>query len=435
MKLTGSPLFKKGLIYGIPLFLLLSVLYLLYFNQINDPYVTILGKINLADGIGRQSVELAKDLMNEFPTQLVPTNKFKDHLPSKIKQLCAKKINPRTKIVIYEDPLWYASEGNKIPIILHGINSQDTILIAYSMFESTRIPPEWVFLLNTSFDAVVVPDEFLLEVYEKSGVRIPIFHIPLLIDLKNFLSLPIKKARNPIMCFANLSSGDLRKNQVILIRAFAKALGNVKDAMLCINMRHCDPDVRVALNKELLNAGCSNILLTELCLSTSQYINFFRNVDCYVSLSTGEGFSIQPREAMALGIPVIVTDSTAQSTISKSQLVRSVSAPIPQLAKYPLKLFSSEELGYQFNCNEEDAVAAIRYIYDHYDDCLKQSEQARIWAARYDFSNLEFSKNYRTLIAPQKIFLGEKNKIDSDRLETNSKVLFEKYQRVCGCSE
>ena len=119
---------NKGVLWGSSFLLLSGVLCVLYFTSNNNPYITIIGKINLADGIGRQSVELANELMKKFPTQLVPTNKFKDHLPSKIRRLCAKKVNPQTKIVIYEEPLWYANGKDSISKYLHRIKSRDTIL-------------------------------------------------------------------------------------------------------------------------------------------------------------------------------------------------------------------------------------------------------------------------------------------------------------------
>ena len=60
---------------------------------------------------------------------------------------------------------------------------KEQIFIAYSMFESTSIPRIWVKKLNQEFDMVVVPDPYLIEVYKNSGVTVPIFFVPLGVDL------------------------------------------------------------------------------------------------------------------------------------------------------------------------------------------------------------------------------------------------------------
>ena len=60
------------------------------------------------------------------------------------------------------------------------------------MLESTRIPDEWVNILNKKFDLVIVPDEFYESVYYSSGVKIPIFVLAHGIHLEDFLAQPPK---------------------------------------------------------------------------------------------------------------------------------------------------------------------------------------------------------------------------------------------------
>jgi hypothetical protein len=59
------------------------------------------------------------------------------------------------------------------------INHNSEIKIAYSMIESTAIPKFWTQILNDYYDMVVVPDDFLVNVYKNAGVKIPIFVLPL----------------------------------------------------------------------------------------------------------------------------------------------------------------------------------------------------------------------------------------------------------------
>ena len=62
-----------------------------------------------------------------------------------------------------------------------------------------------------------------------------------------------------------------------------------------------------------------------------KYIEFISTFDCYVNLSKGEGFSIPPRESLALGIPCIISDNTAHKTICDSGLVLPVTSKILQM--------------------------------------------------------------------------------------------------------
>lgn len=391
------------------------------------PYITITGPIEMADGIGKQVVELAETFLDEnFKINILAHHVNKVDVPSRILNLLRQKNKTLGKIVITEESLW--DHGTELaPRRLPTTTQPDQIRIAYSMLESSLIPPEWVMQLNLYYDAVAVPDPFLIEAYIKSGVQIPVFEIPLGVDLQKFLNAPIKTKRNPVMVFANFSSSLDRKNQLLLVQAFAKALGNVEDAALQINSRGGDEDIRDEIINEIIRSNCSNIRFTEFKLRKDAYVKLFQSVDCYVSLSKGEGFSIQPREAMALGIPVIATDNTGQTTICKSNLVKVVQSAILEPARY---FGSPIPSGYRFNCTLEEAAAAIKDVYDNYEKYLLNADKARSWAQSYDFSNANLRDLYKTLVKPKKLILGSENKIHADYLMTNSEALYEKYQKI-----
>ena len=393
------------------------------------PYITLVGPIEMADGIGRQTAELANLLLEDFKVGIIASHINKTDVPASVSKILNKKnknkLTKLGKIVIFEDQLW--SPGVDIAAVLEKISKDNEIRIAYSMLESTRIPQEWVMQLNLYYDAVAVPDIFLVDAYKKSGVKIPVFVVPLALDLSPFLKNPLKKERNPVMLFGNLSSAIDRKNQVTLIKAFAKVLGNVEDAALYINCRSGTEIVKAEIIDEIVKQNCSNIYFTELKLRNDAYLEVFQGLDCYVSVSKGEGFSIQPREAMALGIPVIATNNTGQTTICNSNLVTVVASNILEPAKYFERELPS---GHQFNCDVDDVAAALMAVYTNYDTHLKRAEEARVWASSYDYSNKDLSKIYKSLVNPRKIILGMENVIHEDYIVTDSKDLYEKYQKL-----
>lgn len=393
----------------------------IYKHFANWPYLTVIGSVDMCDGLGRQSAELIETMKDEVRTNFVTTyiGSWMD-VTQPIKKLAKKKDTRLGKVIVAQEPLERITPILKTPI------KPNQIRIAYSMFESTRLPEKTVMKLNRFFDAVAVPDPFLVEVYQQSGIQIPIFVLPLGRDLTDFINAPLKTKRKTPLVFGNLSSGIERKNQVALVRSFYKAFGNRKDVRLVLNCRGYTPEVKTQIERVIEHLGAENIRFTQHRFDHESYLELFSNIDCYVSVSKGEGFSIQPREAMAMGIPSIVTDNTAQHTICESGLVKVIPSSYPELAMYEWS--PSTAFGYFFGCDQDEIVNALLDVESNYEKYLEKSAEARNWAAQYDFNALK--PLYRTLIKPSKIVLGETNSITADCLTTNSKTLYEKYIRL-----
>ena len=76
----------------------------------------------------------------------------------------------------------------------------------------------------------------------------------------------------------------------------------------------------------------------------------------------------------------------------------------------------------------EEVVKALKEVYEQYDTYLQKAAQARQWAMQYQYSHLK--PFYQTLIRPKKIELGKENRLTPDCLITDSKALFDKYQKL-----
>lgn len=388
------------------------------------PDVTVAGFIQMADGLGRQSVELIDSLKKQSDVHFQktrPTN-WQDvplHLHSVIKD----QSRPLGKVVIFEEAL---IEANPLVFKVFNKKKPDQIWLTYSMFETSKIPNDFTNNISNYFDAVIVPDPYLIKVYQNSGVTKPIFVLPLGLDLSSFINAPLKSEKNSPFVFANFSSCEGRKNHLMLIKAFNKAFGDRGDVLLKINARRGSKEEIEAVRKEIKDLNLHNVTLTIDAVDNPTYLKNFQAIDCYVSLSKGEGFSIQPREAMALGIPVIVSDNTAQSTICKSGLVKVVPAPIEEKAIY--ECFATEDFGNFFNVHLEDATDAMLDVFNHYDKYLSQSTNARKWVNQYQYSELQ--PIYNTFVKPKKLILGDQNLLTENLLMTTSTELYQKYLKL-----
>jgi glycosyltransferase involved in cell wall biosynthesis len=405
-----------------------------YIVLLKNYSVTVVGYLNQADGIGRQSIDLITLLKsNDIDVNFVEDkqSEMRD-VPLTVKLTKYLPNHKLGKVVIFET--WLPRFDDEEKALLKIINKKtnltkynrlkrdDQIFVAYSMFESTKILDRWVKLLNKNFDAVAVPSRYLIDVYKNSGVKIPIFYLPLGMNLNYYLSQPLKSKRGLIFTFANFSSMQPRKNQISLVKAFTELYKNNPDVKLIINARYGDENVYHEIKQYIDSNKVKNISIAINTLNDKEYNQLLSSVDCFVYVAKGEGFSIQPREAMALGIPVILSNNTAQRDIAKSNLVKAVPSEKEEPAIYS---FYADPIGTYFNIELADLKEAMEDVYKNYDKYLLQSNQAREWVKSYDYTNL--AELYLNLIKPKKVIYGKENKITEQYLETNDFNLYSKY--------
>lgn len=395
-------------------FLLLNSYYM--FIQCNPtPDVTFIGSALYSDGICRIPIGLIDSLKNTLDINFIVSGFYNpENISEDVKKIIEAKDNRIGKVSFLFDSPWHRwGEPHKsVP--------ESHIKIAYSMLESSRIPQQWVDIFNQKFDAVVVPDDFLIHVYQQSGVRIPIFVVPIGLYLEDFLALPVKKDKNKIFTFG--SSGVLidNKNQSLLIEAFHKTFNNSPHVKLVLHARGGNNLEKI--KRQITRLGAKNIKVIFKSLQPVEYLQFMKSLDCYVLLSKGEGFSITPREALARGLPCILSNNSAHMTIIKSNTVAAVESNIPEDAYYEPFGFSC---GHRFNCNVTDVQKALLDVYANYDLYLNRAHVGREWVQQYLYSSVK--AKYQTLIKPAKVTYGSENKVLDNEIITNSIGLYEKY--------
>lgn len=169
--------------------------------------------------------------------------------------------------------------------------------IAITMFESSRIPREWVAPLNT-MDAVIVPSTFCKEVFAACGVTVPIHVVPLGVgEVYQYAERP---ADRPLTC---LTFGDrgARKGGIVALQAFQMAFGEDTDYRLLFKMRK--PKEGRALT--LLNP---NIDVIQQDMTEQELYELYLSADVLINPHKGEGFGLIPREFAATGGLALTTD-------------------------------------------------------------------------------------------------------------------------------
>ncbi len=386
--------------------------------------LTIVGRVKFSDSLSRLSIGLIDSLYPDLNINLVISSDQPDFsdLSYRVKQvvldsLISKNIKPRAPIIFFTDMLWTVSQ-NLTESLPPGF-----IKIAYSMLESTQIPSQWVRILNSKFDAVVVPDDYYIDVYKKSGVHIPIFVIPCGLYLEPFLRRPLHYKPHKVFTFGCSAAFWPRKNCALLVKAFAEQFKNNPHVRLKLHGRQGEEYQYI--KKIIHDFNITNIEVINKRLNYREYIEFMYSLDAYALISKGEGFSITPREALAMGIPTIISCNSAHITLAHSGFFRVIPCPFKEKAYYPL--FQSY-CGYEFNCNIAQVKEALLDVYTNYTSYLKTAHEGRSWVKKYQ--NKEVKRYYYNLFKPRNISLGQSNKITEHGISTNSINLYNKYKKL-----
>lgn len=397
--------------------------YKIYIQKHLIPDASIVGYVSMKDGIGRQSAELIDVLKDTFDIHFRNTRDVNfEEVPPSIHHILKHRKRPFGKVVIFEDTLSIKDElFERLPLK----DLKNHIMIAYSMFESSKIPQGFVDKLNRYFDLVCVPDPYHVNIYKESGVTRPIFVLPLGLSLDPFLTKPLKHTSHTPFVFGTSASCENRKNLPKLAQAFHKAFGDRSDVKLVIHSRRAQPAERKKLLDILETTNSKNISFLEKPLTKNSYMEFFESLDVFVSISKGEGYSISPREAMALGVPVVLSNNTAHKTICALPFVMGIDSDKEIPAFYDALDLTS---GNFYDVDIDVVAKALQEAKNSYPKLLTNSHKLREFAKTSNFSELK--KFYNTLINPSFVEFGQDNKITEIGIYTHSKPLIEKYKRI-----
>lgn len=385
------------------------------------PDLTVATNVLLSDGIGRQGIGLIQTLYDDLT---INSLKFEPSLfngitDAKLLTILSKPLTRFGKVTFWT---YILGLNNNIIPTHESIDSD--IKIAYSMFESDAVPKLWVQILNKYYDMLIVPDKWLVNVYKSSGVNIPIFVLPLGIILKHEW-FHQQHQKNEIFTFGMTGGFWERKNHIKTMQAFLEAFGSSQKVKLKIHGRFGPFKDAVLRAYQKLGAP-PNIEIISQMLDTNAYAKFMESIDCYVFISKGEGYSITPREALALGKPCILSKNTAHRTLCESGLVVPVEATLKVPAYYEV---FGQQIGHFFDCHTTEVVKAMLEVYHNYD---RYQEKVKLsgpeWSRQWLWSSLK--AKYLSVIRPTKITLGTVNEIFPTHLETNSKTLYSKFTKA-----
>ncbi len=185
--------------------------------------------------------------------------------------------------------------------------------LALLFWEETLLPPAVVGALARSFRAVLAPSRATARALADSGLALPVLTVGHVPELADFLALPDHPApgaaRGGRFCFLHVSSGLPRKGTDLLLAAFARVF-RATDPVRLVLKTAPNPHQHLAADlaaRRAADPAGPEIVLIERDLPRAELLALYAAADAVVLPTRGEGFNLPAAEAMAAGLPLIVT--------------------------------------------------------------------------------------------------------------------------------
>lgn len=183
---------------------------------------------------------------------------------------------------------------------------KDQFTSVFTMWEAEILPPTFRDTLH-EFDLLIVPSDQNLELFGQYHDNVVLN--PLGVDPERWHYIP---RPDPEREFRFLIGGSgKRKGTDLASKAFRTVFGDWKgkgpEPVLVMKNPKGEPQFRFLDRHQMVSGR----------LSAEAESGLYASAHCYVQPSRGEGFGLQPLQAMAMGVPTILTDAHGHSSFAK----------------------------------------------------------------------------------------------------------------------
>jgi len=242
--------------------------------------------IQLANGYGSVS-EMAIKTLDRLGIDVYTSAKLADESTQKdrLGEIAKKPIVSDAATIIYSLPDVYERVASEIKL-------------GYTMFENTKLPEKWVDQCNAC-SGMIAPSKFVKDLFIDNGVKVPILTYLHGVNQEyyHWMDRPERETYTFIDFAAPLS---LRKGAEYVYKAFAAAFPFEKDVRLVLK----------TTEPFWLWGGIKDprVKLYHHSMSIEEMQKLLFNADAMVFPTHGEGFGLPPLQAMATGLPTLVTN-------------------------------------------------------------------------------------------------------------------------------
>lgn len=272
-----------------------------------DAEICVVGRCSFQSGIGSLSYATAEILSRSFPTCFLPTEPhLRDEdeivLPNgRVLPVC--KDPSRIKASFFCDVLW-----NGMHDFNYALVPPKSLKYVWFVFDSDRLPPRWTQLLNGHFDLALATSPHLLDVAHANGVEVPMACVPLPLDLDPLLAEGLPPRDRNRVRFGCVAAFHPRKGVETLLEAFLSLYAGRPDVELVLHSNLAIGPTLDRVQRLIARTDATNVLVSHGALAEAEKNALIRSFDVFVNCSRGEGYSIGPREALAYGKSLVLSD-------------------------------------------------------------------------------------------------------------------------------
>ncbi|MBV8152652.1 MAG: glycosyltransferase [Candidatus Eremiobacteraeota bacterium] len=240
-------------------------------------------------------------------------------------------------------------------------------------WEYGALPAAWIDPMKRNVDEVWCPSNYVRELYLRAGfdpARVAV--VPNGIDPEIFAPGP----REPIDLGTQKSfrflfvGGTLeRKGIDVLLEAYLAAFDASDDVALIVKDFGLGGFYRLVSYREKIfeireRPGVPEIRYTDADLTTAQLVALYRACDCFAFPYRGEGFGIPILEAMACGLPAIVTADGAADDFADDETAYRIPSSRKTIGRaiYTVKLCDE---GWLLEPDRDALTNRLRWVFEH----------------------------------------------------------------------
>jgi glycosyltransferase involved in cell wall biosynthesis len=273
-----------------------------------------------------------------------------------------------------------------IPPVFSKFTACNKYNIGYTAWESSELPHQWVSHIN-QLNEVWVPSQYNKDVFEQSGVTVPVFVIPHTFNIEIFEKEVARDSFTKPSGFVFYSIFQFlqRKGPIPLLKAYLTEFKSNEDVCLLLKTYLFDPtnpDEKVKIKemiqdvKEKLRLpSYPNISLITSPLSRPQINAVHKGCNCLVSSHCSEGFGVTLAESMMAGNSVIATNYSGSTDFLSNETGYPVDYQLSPVFNMPWEAYSGNQVWADINII--DLKEKMRYVFNNKQEARVKGMRAK----------------------------------------------------------
>lgn len=303
--------------------------------------------------------------------------------------------------------------------------------VCYPVFDGSVPLLEWIDIINKNFDICLSPSEYCAHNLKRYGVTIDCMNLECLVLIDEMLNMNYSQKKNKKFRFGCISAHETRKNLPFLIEAFSRAFSKDDPVELVINAIQ-RPDIMCT--EELLDntykkcSEVSNIILEKGFKEHEAILDLWSSFDAYICPQSVTGYFTTPAEAMAVGIPCILSDIPVHKELTKYVTEENNFFFVKHdiIKTFFHGVFCYRNLGAKFDSSIENYIKILKEVYSKKDYLYEEEYIKERKNGIKALTTTELQKKYNTVFNPSKVCISDKQGI-KDGVLLLSKTLAQKY--------